>query len=167
MSHGISTSVVLSLFLLLTSVIFLFLTASWADQSIATAMAINRHLARVESVIDLKSTAQTNPGECDDYTASIENTGEVLIEDFSEMDVLVEYTDAGSNRIADRLDHSSDWSATAISPDTRDLNSWNPRETATISFTLSPPAKDGSSGTVIVVTSLAISDSSYITCTIS
>ena len=167
MSHVLSTSVVLALFLLITSVIILFLTSTWTDQSVSTALAINRHLERVESAIDLKSTAQTNSGTCDDYTASVENTEEVLIEDFSDMDTLVEYTNTGSIRVATWLDYSSDWSVTGISPDTRDVNSWNPGETATISLNLSPSAKDGASGTIIVVTSLGISDSAYITCTIS
>ena len=167
MSHGLSASVVLALFLLLTSVIFMFLTGSWTDQSIATALAINRQHDRVESAIKVKSTAQTNSGECDNYTASVENTGEVLIEDFSEMDVLVEYTNTSSSRVVTRLDYSSEWSVTGISPDTRDPNSWNRGESATISFTLSPSAKDGTSGTIKVVTALGISDSAYITCSIS
>lgn len=167
MTHGITTSVVMSVFLLLTSVIFLFLTSSWTDQSFNTAEVLNQQWARLESEISVKSTAQSAPEACDTYTAQVENTGEVAIDDFGEMDVLVEYTDTSSAGIATRLAHADDWSVTAISPDSRDLNTWNPAETATITFTLSPAAKDGTSGNIVVVTALGISDVAYFTCTIS
>jgi hypothetical protein len=167
LSSGLTSSVVLSLFLLVTSVVFLFLVDSWTDQSLNTALAMNRHLARVESAIAFRSTAQDQPAVCDTYTAQVENTGEVTVTDFSEADVLVEYTDAGSSEVATRLAYTDDWSVTGVAPDTRDPNSWNSGETATISFTLSPSAKDGTSGVIILGTSLGISDSAYFTCSIS
>ena len=49
MSYGLATSVVLALFLAVTSVVFLFLINSWTDHSIDTALALNRQLERVES----------------------------------------------------------------------------------------------------------------------
>jgi len=62
--------------------------------------------------------------------------------------------------MADRLTHATDWSVSSITPDTRDPPVWNPGEIATVSFTLSPTAKDAY-GLVIMVTPLGISDSAY------
>jgi len=77
------------------------------------------------------------------------------------------YTDTDGNEFATRLEYDTSWSVTGITPDTRDASLWNSGETATIRFTLSPTAKDATSGTVIVVTPLAISDSEYFDCSIS
>lgn len=167
MSIALATSVVMALFLLVTSVVFLFLISAWTNGSLETALAINRQLIRVESAIEVKAPTQVNAGVCDTFTIPVENTGEVLVEPFSGMDVLVEYTDTDGNELAIRLEHGTSWSVTGITPDTRDPNLWNPAETATISFTLSPTAKDATLGTVIVVTPLAISDSEYFDCAIS
>ncbi len=167
MSSGLATSVVMALFLLVTSVVFLFLISAWTNRSLDTALAVERQLARVESGIEVKSPTQVNAGVCDTYTIPVDNTGEVLVEDFSNMDVLVEYTDTNGNELAARLKHDTSWSVTGITPDTRDASLWNAGETATISFTLSPTAKDATSGTVIVITPLAISDSEYFDCSIS
>ena len=167
MSSSLTTSVVMALFLLVTSSVFAFLISSWTDRSIDTAHEMNRQMARVESAIYVRPVTQSNPGDCETYTAPVENTGEVIVEDYSGMDVLVEYTDTSGNKVAARLNFGVDWSVTGVAPDTRDPNVWNSGETATISFTLSPAAKDGTSGYVIVVTPLAIADSAYFTCSIS
>ena len=164
MSQGLTTSVVMSLFLLVTSVIFLFLTSSWTDQSFNTAQAIADQRARVETAISFKSTAQSDPEECDTYTAQVDNTGKVAVEEFKDMDLLVEYTNTSNSKVATRLTNPSDWSVTGITPDSRDPNNWNPDETATITLTLSPSAKDGTKGTIIAVTPLGISDAIYFTC---
>ena len=167
MSHGLSMSIAMTLFLLITSVVFLFLTGAWTNRSLDTALAINRYLARVESAIALGSTAQSAPEACDTFTVEVENTGEVSVDDFADADLLVEYTNTSDNKVATRLAYLDDWSVTGITPDIRDPNDLNPGETATISFTLSPAAKDATSGSVIVVTALGISDSIYFSCSIS
>ncbi len=157
----------MALFLMVTSVVFLFLISAWTGRSLDTSLALNRRLARVESAIEIKEPTQVNAGVCDTFTIPVENSGEVLVSDFSEVDVLVEYTDTLGNELAARLVYDTDWSVTGITPDTLDANLWNAGETATISFTLSPTAKDATSGTVIVVTPLGVSDSEYFNCAIS
>jgi len=83
------------------------------------------------------------------------------------MDLIVEYTDTGDTAVIERLAHATDWSVSSISPDTRVPSEWNPGEIATVNFTMSPTAKDGTSGLVTMATYLGISDSSYFSCAIS
>ena len=163
MTQGIATSVVMSLFLVLTSIIFLFLTSSWTDQSINTAQTTMRQQARIKSGIAINSASESGL-TCTSYTAQVDNTGKVPIEDFSEMDLLVEYINTSNSKVATRLAHATDWSVASIAPDTRDPNAWNPVEVATINFTLPSAMKGAEQGTVLVVTPLAISDSNYFTC---
>jgi len=165
LTQGLTTSVVMSLFLLLTSVIFLFLTSSWTDQSINTAQILNQHRVRLESEISVQSTAQSDPVVCDTYTAQVKNSGEVSIEDFSEMDVLVDYTNTSDSKVASRLAHANSWSVASIAPDTSDPGTWNPGEVATINITLPSEMKARETGTILVVAPLAVSDSKYFTCT--
>jgi len=165
LTQGLTTSVVMSIFLLMTSVIFLFLISSWTDQSLNTAEVLNQQRARLESEISVKSTAQSDPESCAIYTAQVENTGEVNIKDFREMDVLVEYTNTSNSKVASRLAHATTWSVASIAPDTSDPGAWNPGEVVTINFTLPSAMNASETGTILVVTPLALSDSKYFTCT--
>ncbi len=167
MGANISTSIVMTVFLLTSNFVFLFLISSYTDRSFDASAVSARQVSRVKSGIQFNSTAQSNGGLCDDYTAQVENTGEILVGDFSEVDLIVEYTDTDSTAVADRLTHTTDWSISSITPDTRDPSAWNPQEIATVSFTLSPTAKDATSGLVAMVTPLGIFDSAYFTCSIS
>ena len=163
MSHILSTSVVMALFMALTSFVFLFFINSWTDHSIETALALNRQLERVESAISIDSTSE-NGVTCTSYTAQVDNTGEVTIADSSKMDLLVQYINSSNNKIAARLSHNTTWSVASIVPDSRDANSWNSAEVATIDFTLPSAVKNSTRGTVLMSTPLGVSDSTYFTC---
>ena len=89
--------------------------------------------------------------------------GDTIVTDFTEMDILVQYTDSGENQVASRLVYTSNWTI-SMSPDSRDPNAWNPDETATITFTLLLALKDNTRGTVVVVTPQGVVDSSYFSC---
>ena len=167
MGSSIAGSIVTTLFLLTTMVVFLFLLSSYTNRSIDASAVTARHQSRIKSAIHLNSTAQSNGSVCDVCTVTVENTGEVLVDDFSEVDLIVEYTDTDSTAVVDRLTHTTAWSVSSITPDTRDPSQWNPAEIATLTFTLSPTAKDATSGLVTMVTPLGISDSVYFTCSIS
>ena len=167
MSSTVTTSIVMALFLMVVSVVFFFLLRAWADHNFHNAAIATRQLERVESAIEIKPTSQSNAEVCDDYTVQVENSGEVLINSPANMDLIVEYTGTGGNAVSDWLSHGTQWSVASISPDTRDPSTWNAGETATINFTLSPTAKDGTSGVVLIVSPLGISDSEYFTCVLS
>ena len=75
------------------------------------------------------------------------NIGKTSIVDFSEIDVILEYTTVSDTEHTARLDYGTNWTVIDISPDTRDPNVWNPQEVATLFFTPSPAMKTGSTGT--------------------
>ena len=91
--------------------------------------------------------------DCTNYMTEVENSGEITISDFSEMDVFVEYADPTDTKVAIRLQYVSaspsanQWTISSISPHTRDPNEWNGGEKATIDFVLDPVMKDKSSVT--------------------
>ena len=110
----------------------------------------------------MESTSDTTT-DCLSYTATVANTGDTIVTDFTEMDILVQYTDSRENQVASRLVYTSNWTI-SMSPDSRDPNAWNPDETATITFTLLLALKDNTRGTVVVVTPQGVVDSSYFSC---
>ena len=164
MFEGITASVIFAVFLLVTSVTFLFLTTGWTDLSLDTAQVIDRQRERVDTAVAISSAVE-NGVACTDFTAQVSNSGKVAIHDFSEMDLVVEYLNASDTKVVARLTNGATWSVSGISPDNRDPNKWNPGETATIAFTLPSAMKANENGTVLLSTRLAISDSNYFTCT--
>ena len=117
---------------------------------------------RQATAVELEATSDTTT-DCLTYTATVANNGETVVTDFTEMDILVQYTDSGDNQVASRLVYTSNWTI-GISPDDRDPNAWNPGETATITFTLLLALKDNTRGTVVVVTPQGVVDASYFSC---
>ncbi len=164
MHQGIAPPVVFSLFLMLTVFTFAYLTGNWVEHSINNTEAIERQTSQVRSAIAITSAVEDG-GTCTSFTAQVGNTGRVPVHALSEMDLVVEYTDTSSAKIAAWLTHGTDWSVTGISPDTRDPNDWNPAETATIDFTLPPAMKATANGTVLLATPQGVSDSNYFDCT--
>ena len=73
---------------------------------------------------------------CDSFTSAITNNGHISVSDFSEMDLLVDYTDPTDARVLGHLAYGTDCSVASISPDTGDPNIWDPGETATWSGAL-------------------------------
>ena len=117
---------------------------------------------RLATSIGIQATADTST-DCLSYTASVTNSGETLVADFTEMDVLVQYTDGGNSKVVSRLTYTADWTI-SMNPDDRDPNVWNAGETATISFNLGSAPDSATRGTVIVATPQGIVDSSYFRC---
>ena len=167
MGNVVATALVMTVFLLTTLVVFRFFTSSYTDRSFDASEVSSRQVSRVKSGISLVSTSRSNPQTCEAYTAQVENTGETIVENFADVDVLVEYPDSDGNKVAARLGYISDWSVTGIAPDTRDPNVWNSGATVTISFTLPSPMQTNGNGVVLVSSPLAVADSRYFTCSCS
>ena len=110
MGNVVSGAIVTTLFLLVTMVVFFFLLSSFTNRSLDASAASARQGARVLSAMHFNSTAQANAGVCDFYSVVVENTGDILMDDFSEMDLIVEYTDTGDTAVIERLAHATDWS---------------------------------------------------------
>ncbi len=163
MYQGTSAAVIFTVFLMLVSFTFANLTGTWTDHSLRNVQAIERQTIRVRTGIAITSATEDGV-TCTNFTALVGNTGKVPVHDFSEMDLVVEYTNTSDAKVAAWLAHGTDWSVAGISPDTRDPNDWNPAETATINFTLPSAMKSTETGTVLLATPLAVSDSNYFAC---
>lgn len=167
MSESVPGIIVLTIFLLLTGFVFFFLTDIWVEHDALQNELAASQEAKMESGLSVQSVTATAT-DCSSFTgpyvASVSNTGESLITDFSEMDTLVDYTDSGSSLVVKRLTHATDWSVASISPDNVDANSWNPDETASVNFTVSPALDLQTRGRVVFMTPLGVSDSAYFTC---
>ena len=162
MGEAIVGAVMLFLFLMVTSLTFQFMLTSWNTQNIASKALTERQVVRLNTGIGIETTADAS-SDCLTYTAQVANTGETKISDFTEMDVLVQYTNSGDTKVASRLAYTTDWTI-SMSPDDRDANIWNPDETATITFTLASAPKLDTRGTVVVVTPQGVLDSNYFRC---
>ena len=162
MIGAVSGIVTMSLFLIVTVLIFQVMDIAWNTQVNAHKDFIRRLEERQATAIDVEATSDTS-ADCLTYTATVANTGETVVTDFTEMDILVQYIDSGDSQVVSRLVYTTDWTV-SMSPDDRDPNAWNPDETATITFTLASAATGSTRGTVVVVTPQGIVDSSYFTC---
>ena len=154
--------IVLAIFLLLSTFTLRFLIYSWSDQITAVKGASLRYEEQLRTRVNIVSADAFGSG-CDPFVIVANNTGETLFEDFSQMDVFVEYTDETNTKVATRIQHGTGWN-TSVIPSTRDPGLWNPNETANISFSLNPPMKQQTAGYVIVVTPFGIGDSAYFRC---
>ena len=162
MSGALSGIIGMSMLMLVTVLVFQLMDIVWNPQVHGHQEFTQRIQERQATAIDVESTADTTT-DCLTYTATVANTGDTVVTDFTEMDILVQYTDSGDNQVASRLVYTSNWTI-SMSPDSRDPNAWNPDETATITFTLLLALKDNTRGTVVVVTPQGVVDSSYFIC---
>ncbi len=167
MSESVPGGIVIAVFLLITAVIFSFLTNVWTQHDTLQSELTVLQESRMETALSINSISATS-ADCSTYTgpyvASVVNTGQGLVTDFSDMDALVDYTDSGGNLVVKRLTHATDWSVGSISPDNVDSNSWNPDETATINLTVSPALSLQTRGRVVLTTPKGGGDSVYFTC---
>ncbi len=159
MSGALSSVIAMSMLLMVTVLVFQIMDIVWNTQVSGHQEFTRRLEERQATAIDVEATADTLT-DCFTYTATVANTGETVVTDFTEMDILVQYTDTEDIQVVSRLVHTTDWTV-SMSPDDRDPNAWNPDETATFTFSVSSELKSASKGTVIVVTPAGIVDSAY------
>ncbi len=162
MSGALSGVIAASMFMMVTVLVFQIMDIVWNTQVYGHQEFTQRIEERQATAVGVESTSDTTT-DCLTYTATVANTGDTIFTDFTEMDILVQYTDSGENQVASRLVYTSNWTI-SMSPDSRDPNAWNPDETATITFTLLLALKDNTRGTVVVVTPQGVVDSSYFSC---
>ena len=162
MSGALSSVIAMSMLMLVTVLVFQIMDIVWNTQVYGHQEFTRRIEERQATAVDVESTSHTTT-DCLTYTTTVANTGDTIVTDFTEMDILVQYTDSGENQVASRLVYTSNWTI-SMSPDLRDPNAWNPDETAAIAFTLLLALKDNTRGTVVVVTPQGVVDSSYFSC---
>jgi hypothetical protein len=169
MSEAVPGTIVLTIFLLLTGFSFFFLISSWVEQDVLKNEAAAFQENRIETRLEI-SDVRMSPADCPAYTgpfnATIENSGTTDIAEFAQADVLVDYREAGDNKVVSRLQYGTEWTVLNLSPDVRNPNQWDPAETATIEFSLSPGLKPESNGVFLIASPQGISDSQYFNCPI-
>jgi hypothetical protein len=152
---------------MLTAFTFFFLINVWVGQDALQNEAAAFQVSRLEAGLSVQSIS-ANSADCASflgpYGAEVANTGNSPVADFSKMDVLIDYRDAGNAPVVQRLTYDVDWSVAGISPDNVDPNSWNPGETASVNFSASPALDLQTRGRLVLMTPQGVSDSAYFTC---
>ena len=124
--------------------------------------------------LSITSTSAVDSGGGTEITVSVVNTGSRSYGNFSQVDVLTEYTNSTGDREVKRMTYvckqlcggtgdpgDVQWTVTSIAPDGYNPKMWDPDETSTIKLRAVPPVKVGTSGTVAVVVAGGVSDSAY------
>lgn len=127
---------------------------------------------KVNSVISITTGSVTASvtGSSTDMTLAVDNTGSESVADFSEMDVIVQYTDSSDNLVRQYLNYSAvgfgnnEWTnpVTGVSPDTFNPRMWDSDETFTINLRVAPDVKSGTSALVVVGTPRAANDQTLV-----
>ena len=164
MSEAVPGVIVTATFLLLSSLTFLFLTEVWSDHSRLIQASTAQQVEQVNTFIAIRSDEVTMDLGCNTLTAPVDNDGQTSVAHFTEMDLLADYTDTSTNQVANHLEYTTDWTLASLSPDTRDPNKWDSEERATFKVPISPLIQFDSSGTLVVVTPVGVTDSSYFSC---
>ena len=172
MSSLASGIIVIASFLLASVIMFgTFLTMS-TTQSQSLKDLGNTNKEKIGSSISITSAivSAASAGVSTDLTLEVNNTGSQSVADFSEMDVIVQYTDSSDNLVQKYLTYSvsgygdNEWTnpITGVTPDTFNPRMWDPDETFTINLRLAPEVKSGTSALVVVITPKAASDQTSI-----
>jgi len=168
MSSLVAGIVVIASFLLASVIMFgTFLNMSThQSQSLKDLGKISQQ--KVNSVISISNGSVTSSlsGSNTDITLAVDNTGSESVADFSEMDVIVQYTDSSDNLVRKYLAYNAagvgdnQWTnpVTGVTPDTFNPRMWDSDETFTINLRLVPDVKAGTSALVVVGTPRAASD---------
>lgn len=172
MSSLASGIIVIASFLLSSVIMFgTFLTMSTdQSQSLKDLGKISKEKLGSSISISSAAVAGSSPGVSTDMTLQVNNTGSQSVADFSEMDVIIQYTDSSDNLVQKYLSYNAagagnnEWTnpVTGVTPDTFNPRMWDPDETFTIDLRVAPDVKSGTSALVVVSTPKAASDQTSI-----
>jgi len=168
MSVVISGVLIISSFLLASVLMFgTFLTTSGSQaQSLRDLGRLNQQKAGSEISIISGTVTASVTGTGTDMTLLVDNIGSQSVQSFSEMDVIVHYTDSNDATVLKYLTYNdggageNQWTnpVTGITPDTFNPRMWDPDETMTIELRVTPAVKQGTSALVVVNTPMAARD---------
>ena len=171
MTVPIPGAIVFTVFFLLATVTFGALLDSWNTHTSEFSVVQSRQTDRINSRLSISSAGPTETDlDCDNFTASVVNTGSVAIAPINDGDVFVEYTDVGGSKVVRYLEYATTavtgnrWTATSFSPNTRNPNLWDPRETATIKYSIASSMKADAYGPLLFNSPLGVGDLEYFQC---
>src|SRR3972149_6115864 len=99
----------------------------------------------------------------------LRNDGATRWAEFGHMDIVVEYTDSGDNRVVSWIPYTdgslnpNTWVVQGITSDAFDPGVVNPTETLQLRINVSPPIKSGSTNRVLITTEQGVTVSSNFT----
>ena len=159
-----------------------------SDFLVASALMFNSFLvgslAQSQSMKDMTQTNSRREGSglnitgAAVYTAGgsdvwvhVDHTGSQSVADFSEMDVIIQYTDTSDNLTLTYLGYNAgglddnEWTvaATGVQPDSFNPRMWDSDEELTVDLRVSPVIKAGTTAWVVVATPWGVNDQSSIT----
>lgn len=161
---------IITVFLLTSTLMFgTFLTVS-AMQGDSLKDLATANIAQAGDQLNITSAVVDSP-DTGDLTVTVNNTGSRSTPDFSQMDVILEYTDTSNNTVVIYINHSAsapgnnEWTipGSGITPDSFNPNMWDSDEVITIDILVSPAVKSNTAALVTVVTPWGISDTSQVT----
>ena len=158
MSVIIPAAFVLSIFFLTAWTIFGGLINATEDQTESLRIANQLYEERLRTRIDITGTTTSGDG----YAMTVLNDSKsVSFGDFSEIDLFAHYTDSTGGTRVQRLTHSTDWSVSKISGDAANPGFWDPGETATITFSVTPNLQACTQGTAVITVPGGVADATY------
>ncbi|PKB71091.1 MAG: hypothetical protein BZY87_07120, partial [SAR202 cluster bacterium Io17-Chloro-G6] len=171
MTVPIPAAIVFTIFFVLSTVTFFALLDSWDTQTSEFSAAQARQVDRINSSLSISSAGPTETDlDCNNFTASVVNTGSVAMVPVSDGDVFVEYTDTGSSKVSSYLQYATtavtgnSWTVTSFSSDTRNPDVWDAQETAAIKYSISSSMKADAYGPLLVNSPLGAGDVEYFQC---
>ncbi|NQW22663.1 MAG: hypothetical protein HQ475_04365 [SAR202 cluster bacterium] len=171
MTVPIPAAVIFSIFFLLSAVTFSSLLSSWHTQSGNFSTLQEHHVDRINSSLSITSAGPTATDlDCNNFTATVVNTGSLDIVPVENSDVLAEYTNTAGTKVTSYLDYAttavtgSRWTVTSFSPDTRQPNLWNPQETATLKYSIPSSMKADAYGPLLINSPIGADDVGYFQC---
>ena len=160
----------ITVFLLASGMMFsTFLTASAIQGDSLKDLTVT-NTSRAGNSLNITSAAVDTAGS-GELTVAVNNTGSQSTAVFSQMDVILEYTDTSDNAVVTYLEYSSaapgnnQWTVPSdgISPDSFNPKMWDSDEVLTIDILVSPPVKAGTAALVAVATRWGVSDTYGVT----
>ena len=162
--------IVISAFLVASALMFnSFLVGSLAQsQSMKDMTQTNSR--REGSGLNITGAAVYTAGGSDVWV-HVDHTGSQSVADFSEMDVIIQYTDTSDNLILNHLGYNAgglddnEWTVgvTGVQPDSFNPRMWDSDEELTVDLRVSPAIKAGTTAWVVVATPWGVNDQSSIT----
>ena len=162
--------IVISSFLVASALMFnSFLVGSLAQSQSMKDMT-RTNSSREGSGLNITGAAVYTAGGSDVWVHE-DHTGSQTVADFSEMDVIIQYTDTSDNLILNHLGYNAgglddnEWTVgvTGVQPDSFNPRMWDSDEELTVDLRVSPAIKAGTTAWVVVATPWGVNDQSSIT----
>ncbi|MEE8465818.1 MAG: hypothetical protein V3S68_05020, partial [Dehalococcoidia bacterium] len=171
MTVQIPAAIIFSIFFVLSVVTFNSLLGSWDTHTSEFSLVQAGQVDRINSSFAITSAGPTDTDlDCTNFIASVVNTGSVGIVTASDGDAFAAYTDTGGSKVSSYLEHATTavtgnrWTVASISPDTRNPDVWDARETATIKYSIASPMQTSGYGALLFNSPLAVGDLEYFQC---